>query len=96
MSKDLETKLDEITFCHGCKYEYAPKEECPCVLIKKELKAYEELEEQLPIINTYIRALEIIKKAFDSSSIYTNKLKDSLECGWITQEEYDLLREVLL
>ena len=42
------------------------------------------------------RAFEIIKKAFNSSSIYTNKLKDSLECGWITQEEYDFLKGVLL
>lgn len=43
-----------------------------------------------------LKALETVKKAFDSSSIYTNKLKDSLECGWITQEEYDLLKKVLL
>ena len=41
MSKGLEAKLDEITFCHGCKYEYAPKKECPCVLIKKKLKTLE-------------------------------------------------------
>lgn len=41
------------------------------------------------------RALEIVKKAFNSSSTYTYKLKDSLECGWITQEEYDLLKERL-
>ena len=40
-------------------------------------------------------ALEIFKKAFNSSSIYTNKLQDSLECGWITQEEYDLIVEIL-
>lgn len=39
--------------------------------------------------------LEIIKKAFNSSSVYTNKLKDSYECGWITETEFNLIKEWL-
>ena len=76
-------------------------------MISKGLEALEKVKEALYLmlgdnckeivaIEKELKALEIIKKAFDSSSIYTNKLKDSLECGWITQEEYDLLKEVLL
>lgn len=47
------------------------------------------------VLKKHLKALGIAKKVFDSSSTYTNKLKDSLECGWITQEEYELLKEVL-
>ena len=43
-----------------------------------------------------MEAIKAIKKAFSSSSIYTNKLKDSLECGWITQDEYDLIKEEIV
>ena len=43
-----------------------------------------------------MEALEAVKKAFNSSSIYTNKLKDSLECGWITQEEYNSIMEEIV
>lgn len=55
------------------------------------------IHELLPflVIKKELKALEIVKKAFSSSSIYVNKLKDSCECGWITQEEYDLLKEIL-
>ena len=51
--------------------------------------------EELAELEKELKALEIVKKAFNSSRIYTYKLKDSLECGWITKEEYDLLKEVL-
>ena len=77
--------------------------------IEKELKEYEmehTLRIRLENINyelvrekqeneKKLKALEIIKKAFNSSSTYTYKLEDSLDCGWITQEEYDLAKEVL-
>ena len=53
----------------------------------------EELEDK---IVKQKKVLKTIKKAFKSSSTYTYKLKDSLECGWITEEDYDLLEEVLL
>ena len=43
-----------------------------------------------------MEALEAVRKAFNSSSVYINKLKDSLECGWITQKEYDLIKEEIV
>lgn len=56
----------------------------------------EQIDESVKTIKKELKALEIVKKAFDSSSTYTYKLEDSLECGWITQEEYNLLKEVLI
>ena len=41
------------------------------------------------------QAWEYMKEVFKTSSTYTNKLKDSLECGWITQEKYDFIMEML-
>ena len=75
----------------------------------KGLEAYEEIKRvmtrlfgnierctnSLNVIEKELKALEIIKKVFKSSSVYAYKLKDSLECGWITQEEYNLISEVL-
>lgn len=55
-----------------------------------------DLDELVDKIVKAKKSLEVVKKAFNSSSVYTNKLEDSLECGWITQDEYDLLKEVVL
>ena len=52
-------------------------------------------EEWKHIIEKELKALEIIKRVFSSSSIYGYKLKDSLECGWITEEEHSLLNDVI-
>ena len=41
------------------------------------------------------QAWEYMKEVFKTSSTYTNKLKDSLEYGWITQEKYDFIMEML-
>ena len=56
---------------------------------------YIKAEEDAETIERELEALEVLKKAFHSSSIYTNKLKDSYECGWITEEEFKLAWEVI-
>lgn len=63
-------------------------EHIDCKDIDEFIKCYETIEREL-------EALEVLKKAFHSSSTYTNKLKDSCECGWITEEEFKLAYEVL-
>lgn len=129
MNEDLEAKLNEITFCHGCKYEYAPREECPCNLIAKELKRKENLaamcdrlanllglkEQDYLELETLIakkdKALEIIKnnceywntiwlfdciKKDSSYEDYLEGCKATNETEYATQEEYNLLKEVVL
>lgn len=124
MNEDLEAKLNEITFCHGCKYEYAPREECPCNLIAKELKRKENLvamcdrlakslglkEQDYLELETLIakkdKALEILRtfaKSINLKYFFCNDLViviiggDDFEWQYKceTQEEYDLLNEVL-
>lgn len=46
-------------------------------------------------IEKELKAFEVLKKLFKSSFTYKYKLKDYLDCGWITKEEYDLLKEEL-
>ena len=124
MNEDLEAKLNEITFCHGCKYEYAPREECPCNLIAKELKRKENLaamcdrlanllglkEQDYLELETLIakkdKALEIIKEKpyvvyIDYNYSYEEWIKTiqdnhDIHTELPTQEEYDLLKEVVL
>ena len=43
-----------------------------------------------------LKALEVCKKVFKCNSLYAHHIYSAYECGWITQEEYDLLKEVLL
>ena len=84
MSKGLEAIQEyKRVICPSCQYYYGGK--CNS---KDECFS--------TVIEKELKVIEIVKKAFDSSSIYSYKLKDSLECGWITQEEYDLLKEVIL
>ena len=59
------------------------------------LHVWQEHEKATNAIEKELKALEVVRKLFSSSSIYRYKLKDSLECGWITEEEYSLLKDVL-
>lgn len=83
MSKGLEAKLNEITFCHGCKYENAPKEECPCVLIKKELKALAVLRDMLQ--------LKVYENKLGQCFLEGTNILIAID-----HETYSLLKEVLL
>ena len=51
--------------------------------------------EQIPIIEKELKALEIIKRLFNRG-LLKYSLEDLLYTKYITQEEYDLLKEVLL
>ena len=101
MSKCLEAL--ERLYCAGnltLDYVCSNKHKEDYSIIEKELKAYEESKEQLPIINKYIRALEIIKDICELK-VYKNKLGQCFLEGTnilfpISQETYDLLKEVLL
>ena len=100
--KGLEAKLKEITFCHGCKYEYASREECPCNLITKALKDKEKKDKALEII-TRLFTFRLNVSLGDKS--HQNNIRvcisDDNKCEYakwdsLTDEEYDLLKEVLL
>jgi len=45
------------------------------------------------IIETALKALEIAKKVFKCNSLYEHHIDSAYENGWITKEEFDLLKE---
>ena len=51
--------------------------------------------EAIDTIEKELKTLEIIKRVFQVAAFFGYKLKDFVTHGWINEEEYNLLLEVL-
>ena len=94
----MMTGLEALkNMCENCeRSKVGRKELCPFRSISNDYcEEYETIEKKLKRLDKQDKVINILKKCIHTNLIYRTMLEDRLECGWITQEEYELATEGL-